>query len=353
MSSNKPIYINITTLTVVKIVMVFVLFYFLYVIKDILAILFVSLILSSAFHPWVDKMYHKGVPRAAGILLIYLVTFSIIGLMITLLIPIISEQVMDLSTNFSATFDQVISGFSALKEFFIRHGLLDGVKTYIKNWSENLQGNTSGIFETVSGFFSGVFAFFLVLVMTFYMTVEENAIKKVVWSIAPDKHQIYIMNLIKRMQEKIGLWLRGQLILSLVIFVLIFVGLSILGVKYALVLALVAAITEFVPYLGPVLASVPAVFLALTDSFMLAVFVVILYSIVQWTENNIIVPKIMQKVVGLNPIISISVLIIGFKVAWIPGAMLAIPVATAINVAIKDIFDNKNTEITLTDSSEK
>lgn len=346
MESKKPVYINITTLTVVKIILVFILFYFLYIIKDILAVLFVSLILASAFHPWVDWMQKKKIPRPVGILFIYLVTFLLFGSVVVLLIPILSEQIGELSNNFSQTFDQVISGFSALKEFFIQHGLLDEIKDYIGTWSASLQNNAGGIFETVSGFFSGVFTFFLVLVMTFYMTVEENAVKKIVWSIAPEKHQVYIMQLISRMQEKIGLWLRGQLILSLVIFVLTYIGLSIVGVKYALVLAFLAAITEFVPYFGPVLASVPAVFIALTDSLMLAIFVVILYSIIQWTENNIIVPKVMQKVVGLNPIVSISVLIIGFKIAWITGAVLSIPVATAVGVVIKDIFDNRMAEST-------
>ena len=165
--------------------------------------------------------------------------------------------------------------------------------------------------------------------------------KKVVWSIAPPKYQMYIMGLINRMQQKIGLWLRGQLILSLIIFFLTFIGLSILGVKYALVLALIAGMTEFVPYLGPIFASIPAIFLAFTQSPMLGLFVAILYYIIQLTENNIIVPKLMQKVVGLNPIVSIAVLLIGFEVAGIAGAVLSIPVATAVNVFLTDILENK------------
>lgn len=173
------------------------------------------------------------------------------------------------------------------------------------------------------------------------MVVEESAIKKLVWSIAPEKHQPYIMQLINRMQKKIGLWLRGQLILSLVIFILTYTGLSILGVEYALVLALIAGLTEFVPYIGPMLGAIPAVFLAFTQSPTLALFVAGLYYIIQLVENNILVPKIMQKAVGLNPIVSISVLLIGFKVAGVVGAILSIPVATAISVFVQDLFDSK------------
>ena len=123
--------------------------------------------------------------------------------------------------------------------------------------------------------------------------------KKIIRSLVPEQHQPYVMQLTNRMQEKIGLWLRGQLILSLILFTLTLIGLTILGVKYALVLAIISGLSEFVPYLGPVIAAIPAVFLAFTQSPTLALFVVILYAVIQWSESNIIVPKIMQKV-GLD-----------------------------------------------------
>lgn len=338
---KKPININITTLTVIKIILVFVLLYFLILIKDVLAILFVSLIFASAVDPWVDWMQKKKIPRAVGVLMLYLVIFTLIGITIYLIIPPIVNEVSDLSDNFPRYMDKVSSGISMLREYSIRHGLLEDVKNNLGTVSSNLQGAVGGIFSTVSGIFGGIFSFFLVLVITFYMIVEENAIKKLVWSIAPVQHQPYVMQLINRMQRKMGLWLRGQLVLSLVIFVLTYVGLSLLGVRYALVLALVAGMTEFIPYLGPMLGAIPAVFLSLLQEPIMAVFVIILYMIVQWVENNILVPKVMQKAVGLNPIISIAVLLMGFKIAGVVGAILAIPVATAVSVFVQDIFESK------------
>ena len=173
------------------------------------------------------------------------------------------------------------------------------------------------------------------------MVVEEDAMKKLVWSVTPEKNQTYIIDLINRMQKKIGLWFRGQLLLCFTIFLLTYIGLSILGIKYALVLAILAGLTEFVPYLGPVIGAVPAVFLAFTQSPLLALFTLILYIVVQQVENNILVPKVMEKAVGINPIVSIAVLMIGFQLAGIVGAILSIPVATAAGVIIKDVFDNK------------
>jgi len=340
-NSKNPVYINITAIGVVKIILIFIVFYFLFLIREILAVLFVSLIFASAVDPWVDWLQKRKVPRGISIMLIYLTGLSAVVSVIYLIIPPIIMQVNDLIANFPSIFEKVLSGFEYLRTYSMEHGILDSVRENFGSIGSNMQKAAGGVFSTVSGIFGGIVSFFLILVMTFYMVVEENALKKIVWSIAPEKHQIYIMQLVNRMQKKVGLWLRGQLILSLIIFALTYAGLLILGVDYALVLALIAGMTEFVPYLGPILASIPAIFLAFTQEPILAVFVGVLYYIIQLMENHIIVPKLMQKVVGLNPIVSIAVLLIGFKVAGVLGAILSIPVATAVSVFIRDVFENK------------
>jgi predicted PurR-regulated permease PerM len=345
MENEKKVFnISITIGTIFKILAVFLLMYFLYLARDILAILFISLIFASAVDPWVDWLQKNRIPRSLGVLSIYLVMFAVLSLVLFLIIPPIVQEVGDLANNFPFYLDKVIQGFSALRDYSVQHGLIDNIQSGLGSISSNLQDAASSIFSTVLGVFGGIFSFFLVLVITFYMAVEENAIKKLIWSVAPARHQAYAMQLINRIQRKIGMWLRGQLILSFSIFLLTYLGLLILGVKYALVLALIAGLTEFVPYLGPILGAVPAVFLALTQSPVLALFVGLFYYIVQLTENNILVPKIMQKAVGLNPIISMSALMIGYKVGGIVGAILSIPVATALSVIVGDIFESRRNE---------
>ncbi len=344
MDNKKATNINISTITILKIIFILLALYFLYTVKDILAILFVSLVMASALDPWVDWMRKRRIPRTLGIVLIYLALFIILSSIVYLIIPPIIQQISEISVNFPKYFEKISSGFSVFKNYTNQHEFLDNIKNSLGSVNSNLENAAGGVYSTVTGIFGSIFSFFLVLVITFYMVVEDSAMKKIIRSIAPDKYQPYLMQLISRMQRKIGLWLRGQLILSLIIFTLTFSGLLILKVDYALILALIAGLTEFVPYLGPILAAIPAIFLAFTQAPMLAVFVAILYIIIQWVENNIIVPKLMQKVVGLNPIVSIVVLLIGFKVAGIIGAVLAIPVATAVSVFIKDLFEKKLSE---------
>jgi predicted PurR-regulated permease PerM len=223
----------------------------------------------------------------------------------------------------------------------LAHGWLDNISSSLVNVSSSLPTAASNIVSSIFNFFGGVFSFILVLVITFYMVAEENVIRKLIWSLTPEDKQTYVMDVFKRIQIKLGLWLRGQLILCLVIFVLTYIGLTILGVKYALVLALIAGVTEFIPYLGPIIGGIPAVFLAFTQSPMLALFTIILYVVVQQIENNLLVPKIMEKAVGLNPIASIIVLMIGFSVGGVMGAILSIPVATAASVVIEDFLHKK------------
>lgn len=338
---QKPININITLGSLFKAVLVLILLYFFYLIKDIILLLFVSLILASAVDPLVDKLQSKKIPRGISVMFIYLILFSLLAFILITIVPPISQEIGDLAKNFPGYLERVSNSFTSLNDFSSKYGIGQNIGSGLDFINSNLQSATGGVLSTVSGFFGGVVSFFLVLVLTFYMVVEENAIKKLVWSIAPIEHQPYIMQLINRMQQKIGLWLRGQLILSLFIFLLVYVGLLILGVKYALVLALIAGLTEFVPYLGPMLGAIPAVFLALTQSPLLALFVAILYYVIQLTENNILVPKVMQKTVGLNPIISITVLLVGYQIAGIAGAILSIPVATAVSILLGDLFAHK------------
>ncbi|MFH0840894.1 MAG: AI-2E family transporter [bacterium] len=338
---KKSFNINISTLTLVKMIVVVIILYFLWLISDIIAILFVSLIFASAVDPWIDWLQRHKIPRSIGVLIIYLVSFIVIVSIIYLIIPPIVKETGQLSKDLPHYIEKVSTVFSDFKMYADKHNILSGVSNAVESMNTGLKSVANGIFSTISSVFGGIFSFFLILVITFYMVVEENALKKAVWTITPDKHQTYVIGLINRIQKKIGLWLRGQLTLCFIVFLLTFMGLSIFNVKYALILALIAGLTEAIPYLGPTLAAIPAVFLAFTQSPPLALIVIALYFVIQMVENHILVPKIMQKAVGLNPLISISVLMIGFQIGGILGAVLSIPVATAASVAIKDLFNYK------------
>lgn len=332
---------TIATGSIIKVIVIFALLGFLYLIRDIIAIIFISIVVASALDPWIDGLQKRKIPRAVGILVIYLAIIGIISLAIALIVPPIVDQVRQITSSFPDYYDKLVQFYSNFQEFSNRYGVEGSVQNSLNSLSDSLAQLGSGIFTASSRFFGGVITLFAVMVIVFYMTIGEAGIKEFFRSVAPSKYQPYLVQKANQVQRKLGQWLRGQLILSLIIFVLTFVGLTLIGVKYALILALIAGITEFIPYIGPIIGAIPAVFLTFADSPIKGLVVVILYLIIQQLENQIIVPKVMQKSVGLNPIVVIIVMLIGAKIAGIVGVILAVPTATIIKIFLSDFFEER------------
>ena len=172
--------------------------------------------------------------------------------------------------------------------------------------------------------------------------VEKDSIREIVNSILPKRHHEYVGSMLIKMQHKVGQWLIGQLVLMLFIGVLSYIGLLVFGVKYALLLAVLAGVFEIVPYLGPVAAAIPAVFFAAVDSPTKGLLILAFYLLIQRVEHLVLVPKIMQKTTGLNPIMVILALAVGFTVGGIAGGLLSIPVAAALNTLLSDYLERQN-----------
>lgn len=341
MSEKSSTVINISTLTFIKLLVIFLIIAFLYLIKEVIALIFVSLVLASAFDPWVDWFHKRKIPRGLSVIVIYIILFVIVSGTIVLIVPPITKEVGQIAKNFPFYYEKVIHGinyFKGVAPAKVGNELQQGLTSL----STSLPGAITDIFSTIISIFGGIISFFMVLVITFYFTVEEEGLKNFVRAVSPSKIQPYINQLMFRIQRKMGLWLRGQMILSLIIFALVFIGLSIMGVQYALFLALIAGIMEVIPFLGPVLAAIPAVFFGFLQSPLTGLLVIALYVVIQQLENNIIVPKVMSKSVDLNPLVVILAILVGAKLGGVIGALLSVPVATAISVFARDFLEKKS-----------
>ncbi|NMC51904.1 AI-2E family transporter [Candidatus Kuenenbacteria bacterium] len=331
--------------SIMRVVVVFLALFFIYLVRDVLALLFVSVIFAAAIDPWVDWFKKRKVPRAISILFIYVLLIGVFSLIVVMLVPAMAEQIVQIVNNIPDYYEKISVGIHTLRE---RAGdsaaavSSDSVVSTLQTLSTTLAQATKSIFVTVTSIFGGILSLFVVLVMTFYISVEEDGLKKFLKYLVPGKQRHYVMDLVDRMQMKVGLWLRGQLLLCFVVGILVYFGLLFLGVKYALLLALVAGILEIIPYLGPLLSGLIAVLVVSSDSWTKIVFVAALYLIVQQLENQVIVPKIMQRMVGLNPIVVIMVILIGVKLGGVVGGLLGVPVAAAISVYFDDILKERH-----------
>jgi len=339
MIENKNINISVSTGTILKIVGIFLVLAFAYLIRDIIITIFVALIFATLIEPTINKLEAKKIPRGVGVIIIYIALILLLVFVVRMLIPPIVEQVGLLATNFPDFWNKTMENFESVKQYSEEQGLLDNIKKGLDGLQSSLSKAATGAYGFIVSIFRNIVNFLVILVVTFYLVVQKGALSKTLKALAPNKYHFYLENLSSRIQQKIGGWARGQLLLGLIIGIFSFVGLIFILPRYALVLAIVAGITELIPYLGPVIGAIPAVFLGFTVSFGHGLAVLILYIVIQQVENNIIVPQVMKKQVGLNPVVIIISMLIGARLTGVVGIILAVPVVSAISLIVKDFAD--------------
>lgn len=338
--------INISTGIIFRTILIILALWFLYVVRDIIALLFISVLIVALIEPAVNWMQRKGIRREIGIILIYLLLLVFLGLASFFMIPYLTDQFRELVKKvpeYSQNFNHLFSG---IENYFQFQGgdASPSASNIWENAKKSFSGMSGNIFTTTVGFFSGLISVVVVFALVFYMTVREDGIKNFIVAILPKKHEEYATSLVIRIKNKIGKWMQGQLLVMLFIFILDFIWLSALGIPYAFILALFAGLMEIIPFFGPIISAVPGVILGFLISPWKGFITLLLYIVSQQIESHVIVPQIMKKAVGLNPIVVILSLLIGFKLGGVLGAILAIPIATGINIAVEDMMAVKEKE---------
>ena len=215
--------LTISYASIIRVLVVFVAVFFVYLIRDALALLFVSVIFAAAVDPWVDWLQKRKFPRAISILMIYAILLAIFSLVVLMMIPPVTQEIGQIVSNFPSYYEKISTGVYSLQDQALEGTAAvgnDSIVSALETLSFTLAQTTKSIFVTITSIFGGLFSLLIVLVITFYLTVEEDALKKFTRYVVPSKHRTYTMDLIERMQIKIGLWLRGQLLLSLIVGIL-------------------------------------------------------------------------------------------------------------------------------------
>jgi len=272
----------------------------------------------------------------------------LIGIVFFLLLPLLSES-SDFLKNFPVYFNpNTVSNTIANNDFLSSQPFVAGLTNSLNLEHVILQINNiiggiySNAFATIATVFGGLLSFFLMVILSFYLAVEEDGVGKFLKAITTIKHEKYVTALWRRSQRKIGLWLQGQLILAFIIGTLVYLGLLMINVPNALLLAALAAAFEIIPLFGPILASIPAIAISfVTGGLPLALLVAGLYIIVHQFENQLIYPLVVKKVVGVSPVVSIVALVAGFELAGFIGVILAVPIAAAVIEFVDDFEKDK------------
>lgn len=344
MKEEKQTIVNISTGTFLRFILILGIIIFLFLVRDVIAIIIFSVVLASGVDPAAKWFQRYKVPRVLAVIIVYLIAFIILGLMFYLVIPPIFNELSNLAGSMPSYLEkpfQISTIHKLLPE------LPESISQLLLGFAENarvfVEKLASGFFQATAIIFGGALSFVLIIVISFYLSVQEGGIEKFLRVIVPLPQEDYIIDLWRRTSNKIGAWLKGQLLLGVLVGIFVFLGLTILRIKYAITFALLAAVFEIIPIFGPILSAIPAVGMAFLQSPSLALVVAIFYFIIQQFENHLIYPLVVRKVVGIPPILVILALVIGGELGGFFGILLSIPIATVLVEILNDLEKKKRT----------
>jgi predicted PurR-regulated permease PerM len=314
--------IDISYKTIIFTTAFFALLWVLFLIRDVIMLLFVAIIFMSALSPIVEKLEKWRIPKSLAIAAVYIVFLALVTLLISFVITPVAIQTGNLITNLPHYSSQLLP----------ENGFID--RQTIQQQLGSISKNALEVSLTV---FNNILAFISLAVLTFYLLLERQRLDDLIVQFSFGK-QVKAMRIINKAEEKLGSWLRGQIALSFIIGLAAYILLSILNIPYALPLAVLAGIMEVVPVIGPIVSAIPAILIAYINAPFSAIWVALGYFIIQQLENHLIVPQVMKYSVGLNPLVVILAVAIGGRLLGISGALLAVPITVVVQIIIEEVL---------------
>ncbi len=323
-----PTKIDISYKTIIFTVIFLILLWLVFQIKDIILLVFVSIILMSAFKPLADYFERIHVPRIFSVFIIYVFIIAFLIFAGSTLLPPLVTQSIRLGENMPQYMKMVLPTVKFDYQL---------ITAQIAPLGQNLVNITISIFSNIITLFS-------LVVISFYLLIEREHLEKHLTSFIGEDTSKKLITIITRIEERLGSWVRGQLMLAVTIGMATFIGLTILGLPYALALSIFAGILEIVPIIGPIISAVPAILIAFTTSPVLALITIVVYFIIQQLEAQLVVPMVMRRAVGIPPVLTIIALMIGARLDGIGGALLAIPVYVTIETIFSEYIKLKESK---------
>lgn len=335
--NNQPATLDIPARTIVRIILIILAFILAWKIRSIIISLITAFILMTGFALLADWFHSKGVNRTLSAILSYILSIIVLAFIIFLIVPPLIVQVKDFVRSLPVYIDQFYEFYTNTDIPFVDNQNLGNLI------SSRVEASLENILHFLFSTINGLVNFLTIAILSFYLLLERDKIKNNVFILFPHLPKERVTKLAHKIEEKIGAWLRGEIILMITVGVLTYIGLTLLQIDYALPLAVIAGLLEAVPVIGPIISAVPAILVSLVSANPFsAVGVLFLYTAIQQIENNLLVPKIMESAVGLSPLVTILALLIGATIFGLPGAIIAVPVATIIQVIVSDLWKNGN-----------
>ncbi|MFA5001334.1 MAG: AI-2E family transporter [Candidatus Paceibacterota bacterium] len=347
MEELKNIRVNISAGTIIKVVIVLAVALALYWLREMVLVLLTAVVIASAVDPAANWFVKWKIPRVFAVLLVYIIAFSVIFVTLFFFLPPLFEDFSTIAFKIPAQINTLINGSPTWSTAATLFGNFSTKFSVQEVMNSNLLGTSlpQNALDLTRVIFSSIFNFILIVVISFYLAVQKNGVENFLRVILPSRHEEYVINLWQRTETKIGRWMQGQLLLAVIIGPLVYLGLTLFQIKYALTLAIIASVFEIIPIFGPILAAVPAVLFGFGDSVTLGLILIGLYLVIQQFENHLLYPLVVKKIIGVNPLIVIISLIVGYELAGFLGLILAVPLATLLMELVSDLEKRKHPNV--------
>ena len=348
MTNSNHTSISISTGTMIRAILVLVAVFLFWFLLDLFFVVLTAIVIASFIESIAPYFKRMRINRVFGIVATYTISLLIFAGLFYLFVPLLITEIYNFS-NFISAYVPGVSFFD-----FFQNEEFSGAKDILKSLEGNLSltslfsvsqafilNLSGGFFQTISIAFGGAFNFILIIVISFYLSIQEKGIEDFLRLVAPIKHEDYVLDLWERSRNKIALWVKGQVVLGLVVGILTYLVLSLLGVDYALLLAVIAGVMDIIPY-GTIIALIPiASFSFFSGGLYDALLVTGAYVIINQFEVFLFAPIIIKKIVGLSPIVIILSILAGFQLGGVWGVILALPVAIIFMEFLSDLEKNK------------
>ena len=349
-SKNGENSISISTGTIVRVILIVFLVYLMWVLKDLILVILTSIVIASFVESAIPRFKKIKIGRVLGVVIIYVISIVSLALIFYLFAPLLITEIY----NFASFISKYAPGVNFLNYF--NNEAFSGAKDVVNNLSHGMSianllstshafitNLSDGFFTTLSVAFGSIFNVILIVIISFYLSIQEKGIENFLRVILPIKHEEYVVDLWQRTRRKIALWMRGQMLLGVLIAILTYLVLAIMGIQYALLLAIIAGLMELIPY-GILIALVPAVsFSYLSGGISSALMVFGAYLIIHQFEVYLFSPLVIKKVTGLSPLIIILAVLIGLELGGFWGLLLSIPGALLFMEIMNDLEKHKTT----------
>lgn len=354
---NKRIRIDI--LLILKIVLAFiivglvVLIFNKYpILKDTAGAIFIAAIMAFIINPIVNKLEKKGIKRAYGVIIVYVIFALVMAILLAIVIPktvseigklisstpkiieTLSDKADEITNNLQKMMEGKFANFANKSDVNIVEQFGKRFLDIIKNYQDKLFSSIGNIASGISGMLSALVKTFLVMIFTFYFTVDKEKVKSFIVRNIPEKYKRDVMYVAVRINDALLEFVKGRLLMAIFVGLITMIALLIVRVDFAIIIGFVTCIADIIPYIGPFLGFLPAVLFAFMDSPMKALIVGIIFVLIQWAENNIIAPKLLGDKIGLNPLLILIAIIIGGGMFGVMGMILGVPLISVIIILI-------------------